>query len=93
MHVRRQPSELGPVIELRRLPLTESDPVRQSLSMLVESDAWREAEVWDGFLNPYTGALGKLGAGIYWGEFYKVFSKVPTWLIVGLILVVGRRVR
>lgn len=93
MHVRRQAPATGSDIELRRLPLNQSDPARPSLTKLVETNAWQNAEIWDGFLNPYTGALGKYGAGIYWGEFYTIYSKVPTWLIVGLILVVGRRVR
>lgn len=79
---------LAPRVEWRRIPVKDLNSSANSsatdIASLYRDQRWRDNEVWDGFLHPYTGALGKYGGGEAWGVFKFWFDKIPSWLL-GLV--------
>jgi hypothetical protein len=71
-----------------QLPLSNDTAAAQIASLLDTTDI-DTLEVWNGFLNPFTGALGKYGGGLYWGHVKYYLNWLPasqqTLLIVGLM--------
>lgn len=72
---------LAPRSEWRRISLGELNSTVPDIKTFYKDQRWRNNEVWDGFLHPYTGALGKRGGGYAWGVFKLWFDKIPQWFI------------
>lgn len=75
---------LAPRVEWRRIFVTNLNSSAIDMESSYRDQSWRGNEVWDGFLHPYTGALGKYGGGKAWGIFKFWFDKLPRWLL-GLV--------
>ncbi|KFY09501.1 hypothetical protein V491_08129 [Pseudogymnoascus sp. VKM F-3775] len=75
---------LAPRVEWRRIFVTNLNSSAIDMESSYRDQSWRGNEIWDGFLHPYTGALGKYGGGKAWGIFKFWFDKVPRWLL-GLV--------
>ena len=91
MHVwrGRHPSGQSCATVWRRVPLGGAgDGALRRLRELRRTGAWVDGEVWDGFLHPYVGALGRWGAGPVWGVLRYALDRVPPWLLalVGTLL-------
>ncbi|KFY21621.1 hypothetical protein V493_07259 [Pseudogymnoascus sp. VKM F-4281 (FW-2241)] len=72
---------LAPRAEWRRISLPELNSTVADMKIYYKDQRWRHNKVWDGFLHPYTGALGKHGGGYAWGVFKLWFDKIPQWFI------------
>lgn len=80
---------LAPRAEWRRIFLADSNSSATDIETLYRDQRWRDNAVWDGFLHPHTGALGKYGGGQAWGVFKFWFDKIPRWFlgIVATVLI------
>ncbi|KFY33185.1 hypothetical protein V495_08351 [Pseudogymnoascus sp. VKM F-4514 (FW-929)] len=72
---------VAPRAEWRRIFLADSNSSATDMESLYRDQRWRDNAVWDGFLHPYTGALGKYGGGQAWGVFKFWLDKVPRWFL------------
>lgn len=66
-------------------PGTETETENlMTVEALLSSTSWKHDNryLWDGFLHPYTGALGQWGGGYAWGAVATAFEMVPSWMLV-----------
>ncbi len=82
---------VAPLTTWRRLPLDTSNATTSTLEDVYVSRSWQDAKVWDGFLDPHLGALGKRGGGHAWGIFKVYFDLVPSLVWWGVAFLMYRR--
>ncbi|KIV81940.1 hypothetical protein PV11_04087 [Exophiala sideris] len=93
-----QPIQLPVSNSTQSLPEQFNDATANQTITYIMSDEFpiENVEVWDGFLNPFTGALGKYGGGILWGKVKYRLGWLPVsqqTLIIGVLLLVRLFIR
>lgn len=96
-HVIMRPIQL-PTLNSSLLPEMHSEATAEETTRRILSDEFpiEDVEVWDGFLNPFTGALGKHGGGILWGKLRYRLGWLPMsqqTLIIGVLLLIRLMLR
>lgn len=97
MHVWRsqRPPLLQPRTEWRRIALADfdvDDPQAEvAMDQLLDRETWRQYDVWDGFLHPEIGALGKWGGGLAWGTLRWGIDFIPRWVQMLVAMALVRR--
>jgi len=97
-HVVMRPIQLPILNSSQILPEQFSDATAEEQINHVMSDDFHveRVGVWDGFLNPFTGALGKYGGGIVWGKLKYRLGWLPIsqqTLVIGFFLIVRLGIR
>lgn len=97
-HVVMRPIQL-PILNFSQiLPEQSGDATPEEEISHIMSDEFRveSVGVWDGFLNPFTGALGKHGGGNVWGKLKYRLGWLPIsqqTLVIGFFLIVRLGIR
>jgi hypothetical protein len=83
MHIMQEfPAPLvEPRTAWRRISLAPTNATAAEMEALYVEQSWRGREVWDGFMHPDVGALGRWGGGYVWGKFKYWYDKIPQWLL------------
>ena len=71
------------------LPAYSNHTAVEQIASLLDNTDIEFIDIWDGFLNPFTGALGKYGGGIIWGHVKHHLDWLPAsqqTLVIGALM-------